>query len=82
MTRTGMSHARVVAWYMAWNLLVVAPVLWWLNRAPPQGFDHGTGLVLERDDLATAIGVYALAIALWTFGKRWCLNRVKSRRHA
>jgi UDP-N-acetylmuramyl pentapeptide phosphotransferase/UDP-N-acetylglucosamine-1-phosphate transferase len=82
MTRAGMSHARVVGWYMGWNLFVVAPVLWWLNPEPPVGFDHGTGIFVERDELVAAIGAYALGIALWIFGKRWCLHRVESRRHA
>ncbi|MGH8090855.1 MAG: MraY family glycosyltransferase, partial [Rudaea sp.] len=31
MTRAGMSHAQVVAWYMGWNLLIVVPVLYWMN---------------------------------------------------
>lgn len=82
MTRAGMSHARVVAWYMGWNLIVVAPMLWWLNREPPVGFDHGTGFFVGREELVAAAGLYTLGIALWIFGKRWCLNRVKSRRHA
>jgi len=65
----GMSHARVVLLYAAWNLLVVVPALFMLERTD----DH---------DAAIAAGVYALGIALWIFGKRWCLYRVKSRRHA
>ena len=80
MVRSGMSHARVVAWYMSWNLLLVAPVLWWLNPEPSVGFDHGTGIFIERAELASAAGVYALGVALWLFGKRWCLHKVKSRR--
>lgn len=75
LTRTGMSHARVVVWYMGWNLLVVAPVLWWINRIPatrkvlPITVDSG---------VVWALGVYALGIALWICGKRWCLHRVGS----
>jgi UDP-N-acetylmuramyl pentapeptide phosphotransferase/UDP-N-acetylglucosamine-1-phosphate transferase len=71
MTRTGMSHARVVAWYMGWNLLVVVPVLWWINRLQPR-------VTWVRPGYAWATAVYALAVILWVFGKRWCSHRVKS----
>ncbi|MBS0569260.1 MAG: glycosyl transferase family 4 [Proteobacteria bacterium] len=74
MTRAGLSHARVVAWYMGWNLVVVAPVLYWMNQrpfgAPPKS---GAGV---------ALGLYVLAVVLWICGKRWCLNRFESKRHA
>jgi UDP-N-acetylmuramyl pentapeptide phosphotransferase/UDP-N-acetylglucosamine-1-phosphate transferase len=74
MTRTGMSHARVVAWYMGWNLLVVVPVLYWMNLrpfgAPPE------------PGVAAAAGIYVVAVIFWIGGKRWCLYKVKSeRRH-
>ena len=82
MVRTGMSHARVVAWYIGWNLLIVTPVLWWLNRDLPDGFDHGTGMFFEAGDVAAAAAVYALAVALWIYGKRWCLQKLKIQRHA
>ena len=74
MTRTGMSHARVVTWYMGWNLLVVAPVLWWINRVPtPASPDPQPG------GYAWAAGSYALAVTMWICGKRWCEHRVRSR---
>jgi len=74
MVRSGMSHARVVAWYMGWNLLVVLPVLWCLNRARPDSPTLGIG---------SAAAVYAAGIALWIIGKRWCLHKVRtSPRHA
>jgi len=82
MTRTGMSHARVVGWYAGWNLFVVVPVLYWLNHDAPARLDHQTGTFLTRADLVAVIGIYSVGIALWIFGKRWCLNRVKSHRHA
>ena len=75
LARSGMSHARVVAWYMGWNLLVVAPVLYWINRMPvtrkgaPVTLDSGIGW---------AIAVYALGLIVWICGKRWCLRRAKS----
>jgi len=82
MTRTGMSHPRVVAWYAGWNLLVVVPVLYWLNHQAPARLQHDSGTFLTRPDLIAVIGTYAAGSALWIFGKRWCLDRVKSRGHA
>jgi hypothetical protein len=75
MVRAGMSHARVVAWYMGWNVLVAAPLLWWLNRLPAAGAARADG-----GGFAAAAALYALAIALWICGKRWCLHKVKMRR--
>ena len=77
MVRTGMSHACVVTCYMAWNLCLVAPVLWWLNRVPEPGLDHGTGIFLQRNELIACAVSYAAAVALWLAGKRWCLRQVK-----
>jgi len=74
LTRSGMSHARVVAIYMGWNLLVVTPLLWWIN---------GVHEISEDDVLSMAsgttwaIGVYALGAVLWICGKRWCLRRMR-----
>ena len=82
MTRIGMPHARVVAWYMGWNLAIVVPVLWWLNRASHTGLAYHHGVVVEGSELAAAAGVYALGAAAWVFGKRWCLDKVKSAGHA
>jgi UDP-N-acetylmuramyl pentapeptide phosphotransferase/UDP-N-acetylglucosamine-1-phosphate transferase len=84
MTRTGMSHARVVAWYMGWNVVVVAPVLWLLNRLAWWG-DSGenpAAPILRQVEIASTLAVYGLGVALWIFGKRWCLHKVQSLRHA
>lgn len=75
MVRAGMSHARVVAWYMGWNMLVVAPLLWWLNRMPAAGAARAGG-----SGFGWAAALYLLAVALWICGKRWCLHKVKERR--
>ena len=87
MTRTGMSHVRVVVWYGLWNLLVALPVLLWIANgsrllgSPTEALrslDDGT-----ENALAVAAAIYLLAFALWIFGKRWCLQKVKnSKRHA
>jgi UDP-N-acetylmuramyl pentapeptide phosphotransferase/UDP-N-acetylglucosamine-1-phosphate transferase len=76
MVRAGMSHARVVVWYMGWNLFIVVPVVWQLNRTwstqPPGG--HGV-----LGGLEWAAAVYGFGVALWIFGKRWCLRRARTR---
>jgi UDP-N-acetylmuramyl pentapeptide phosphotransferase/UDP-N-acetylglucosamine-1-phosphate transferase len=74
MTRAGMSHARVVAWYAAWNLLIVTPVLWSINRNPSHSW-------MSLNELSLAITVYVFAVIVWIIGKRWCLHKVKSKSH-
>jgi UDP-N-acetylmuramyl pentapeptide phosphotransferase/UDP-N-acetylglucosamine-1-phosphate transferase len=66
LVRCGYSHVQVVAFYMGWNLLIVLPVVCWMNRMPPARMSPGIG---------AAIVVYALAGLVWWFGKRWCLKR-------
>lgn len=79
MARSGMSHVRVVGWYMGWNLCVVVPVLYAINAT--DGCPD-----IERPLFCAwpwVAGIHALGIALWIFGKRWCLQKVNSqRRHA
>lgn len=71
LVRCGYSHVQVVAFYMGWNLLIVLPVVCWMNRMPQAGMSPGIG---------PAVVVYALAGLVWLLGKRWCLTR--SRRAA
>jgi UDP-N-acetylmuramyl pentapeptide phosphotransferase/UDP-N-acetylglucosamine-1-phosphate transferase len=73
LVRCGNSHARVVAYYMGWNLLIVLPVIGWMNRSivseagpAPPGFGE-------------AVLVYALAVALWFVGKKRCIASVRAR---
>jgi UDP-N-acetylmuramyl pentapeptide phosphotransferase/UDP-N-acetylglucosamine-1-phosphate transferase len=77
LVRCGHSHARVVAYYMAWNFLIVLPVVVFINRplaghvgpAPP--------------GIGAALAVFAAAAILWWQGRRWCLRRAgMRRRHA
>ncbi len=75
MARSGMSHARVVGWYMGWNLFVVVPVLYTMNAT--DAAESGRSLFGAWPWVAA---IYALAFALWIFGKRWCLQKVKSER--
>jgi UDP-N-acetylmuramyl pentapeptide phosphotransferase/UDP-N-acetylglucosamine-1-phosphate transferase len=81
LVRCGHSHARVVAFYMGWNLLIVLPVIGWMNRSPTSQVPSvGT---LPSFGIGAAAGVYALAAVIWWFGKRGCLAAVRKRgRHA
>jgi UDP-N-acetylmuramyl pentapeptide phosphotransferase/UDP-N-acetylglucosamine-1-phosphate transferase len=75
LVRCGHSHARVVAFYMGWNLLIVLPVISWMNRS--------TALDSTRSGIGAAALVYALAVAVWLVGKRRCLATMRTRgRHA
>lgn len=73
LVRSGFSHARVVILYMAWNLLLVLPVVYWMNSPSAPPFSAGSAL-------AVALAVYALAVAIWWQGKRWCLHAARTRR--
>lgn len=73
LTRAGLSHAGVVVGYMAWNLLVVVPVLYWMNRRP-FGAPPPAGV-------AVAAWLYAVQVLIWFIGKRWCLHKVASVRN-
>lgn len=64
LVRSGFSHVQVVAFYMGWNLLIVLPAVYWMNRSPETRAAGG---------FVSASAVYALAIATWWLGKRWCL---------
>jgi len=67
LVRAGLSHAKVVALYMGWNLLIALPVALWMTR---------TTQLSMPSEIVLAISVYGLAIATWCFGKRWCLRRI------
>ena len=74
LARGGFTHAQVVSIYMAWNLCVVAPVLYLANRG---GVPAGYASVFPeaQTGLAYAIAVYAAATVLWIVGKRRVLHR-------
>ncbi|MET0231830.1 MAG: glycosyltransferase family 4 protein [Rhodanobacteraceae bacterium] len=73
LVRCGNSHARVVAYYMGWNLLIVLPVIGWMNHSIVSGAGHPAA---GWGELAL---VYALAVAVWLFGKKRCMRIVRAR---
>lgn len=77
LVRCGWSHARVVALYGGWNLLVVLPLVTWMNHSPPLAHDWRPSAGAGALVLA-----YGLAVAAWWGGKRWCLAHPRRERHA
>lgn len=76
LVRCGRSHRAVVGWYMGWNLVVVAPALYWIHRRPwPDLPAH----VLLQPGTQALVAVYSLALVLWWSGKRHCLKRAARR---
>lgn len=80
LARSGRSHAQVVALYAGWNLLVVTPVLWWINRMP------GAAAVAQpaqdffvESGTRALLAVYAFAVLTWIVGKRFCLMHAPGR---
>ncbi|MBL0163951.1 MAG: glycosyltransferase family 4 protein [Xanthomonadales bacterium] len=66
LVRSGFSHVRVTLLYSGWNLLVLTPVLLWLNASPDQRVANAR---------LALIAVYASAVVIWVVGKRYCLNK-------
>lgn len=71
LVRSGFAHGRVVAFYLGWNLLVVLPVVYWMNRNPAAAD--------ARTALALAAAAYAAGVVAWWAGKRWCLAAARGR---
>jgi hypothetical protein len=76
LVRAGFTHARVVALYLAWNVLIALPVVCWMNRSLPSLAESGA---VAPTGFAPAIALYGVAVAVWIAGKRWCMQRVRSR---
>jgi UDP-N-acetylmuramyl pentapeptide phosphotransferase/UDP-N-acetylglucosamine-1-phosphate transferase len=73
LVRCGNSHARVVVYYMGWNLLIVLPVVGWMNRSITQSADAAPA------GLELGAAVYALATIVWYVGKKRCIAYVRAR---
>lgn len=85
LARCGGSHARVVAWYLAWNLLIVVPVVAWINRGSNLLMSSADSRIAEwsaPSGAGAAVAVYLLGVAAWWAGKRYCLRALQRKRHA
>jgi UDP-N-acetylmuramyl pentapeptide phosphotransferase/UDP-N-acetylglucosamine-1-phosphate transferase len=79
LVRCGFSHFGVVALYMGWNLVIVVPVVAWINRTPSMPM-----LVANESmpSLFAVVAVYLFGAGVWILGKRRCLAAAKRRNHA
>jgi UDP-N-acetylmuramyl pentapeptide phosphotransferase/UDP-N-acetylglucosamine-1-phosphate transferase len=64
--RSGLSHLEVAAAYMAWNILLVSPLMVLAMHRP----------VWQP---ALTIGAYGLALAAWIVARSWSVERVRAR---
>ncbi len=64
--RSGFSHPEVAAAYMAWNLLLVSPLII-------------LGMHRPAWQPALAAGAYVLALLAWSGARAWCLRRSRMR---
>ncbi len=80
LVRSGWTHAQVTGMYMGWNLLLPAPVLYWINREPAMPTDGwmATSWFVEQGVVELVL-VYALAALAWIIGKRHCLYKMRHR---
>jgi UDP-N-acetylmuramyl pentapeptide phosphotransferase/UDP-N-acetylglucosamine-1-phosphate transferase len=78
LARSGYSHAGVVGLYMSWNLIVVVPVLYLVNR-DGGSIEPGISGFLHSPGLIWAALIYIVAGLLWIGGKRWCIRAAKFR---
>ena len=81
LARSGFSHAGVVALYMGWNLVIVLPVVAWINRTPdlPMSIANIHMDWMPDSGAGPAAGVYLLGIVVWIAGKRYCLHASQRR---
>ncbi|MGH8192254.1 MAG: glycosyltransferase family 4 protein [Rhodanobacteraceae bacterium] len=66
LVRVHWSHARTDAAYLAWNIVIAAPLAWLAARRP----EHGWWL---------CVAAYVAAVAAWHLGKRACLSSARKR---
>ncbi|MGH8172769.1 MAG: hypothetical protein ACREPX_06455, partial [Rhodanobacteraceae bacterium] len=83
LARSSGGHARVVALYLAWNLLIAAPVVVWINQGSSLSMSNAKITLADwsaPSGAGAAVAVYALGIVAWCVGKRICLRRAAQRK--
>lgn len=63
--RSGLSHPEVAAVYMAWNLLLVSPLI-------------VVGIHRPGWQPALTAGAYVLALLAWAGARKWCMRRARA----
>jgi UDP-N-acetylmuramyl pentapeptide phosphotransferase/UDP-N-acetylglucosamine-1-phosphate transferase len=79
LVRSGRSHAQVTLIYLLWNLAVVVPVLFLLNREQALDLVPSTRSTFFGRGGVELIAVYGLSLVVWMLGKQYCLRTVRRR---
>lgn len=77
LVRSGYSHARVVGLYLGWNLLVALPAMLLIQSPRSVMAVDSFPLQVSPRGLVVLLAVYAVALATWVAGKRWCVRRLR-----
>ncbi len=80
LVRCGMSHVQVVGLYMAWNLVVVLPMIYWSLRTATVPEGNPAAMPVPTAGSGALLAVYALGAVTWVCGKRLCLRVCRSHR--
>lgn len=82
LVRSGYSHARVVGFYLGWNVLIALPAMLLIQSprsvmAVDSSPLQANPLQVSAGGLIVLLAVYSLAFVMWIFGKRHCLQRAR-----
>ena len=80
LVRCGMSHVQVVGLYMAWNLVVVLPMIYWSLRTATVPEGNPAAMPVPTAGSGALLAVYALGAVTWVCCKRLCLRVCRSHR--
>ncbi|HMM68279.1 MAG TPA: hypothetical protein PKC03_15185 [Dokdonella sp.] len=75
-----MSHVQVVGLYMAWNLVVVLPMIYWSLRTATVPEGNPAAMPVPTAGSGALLAVYALGAVTWVCCKRLWLRVCRSNR--